>query len=99
MAINSVTSDQWWSVCRAAPDHLVLQFFNRNCVIGIDAHLAGDLHGFFGDLARSELRVCSSDLCRGLRVGASAADGSHTAVGLDHVALSAEQKRLFFVAN
>ena len=35
----------------------------------------------------------------GLRVGAAAADGRYSAVGLDHVALSAEQKRLFLVAD
>src|SRR5271163_1417830 len=35
----------------------------------------------------------------GLCVGASAADGGYPAVGLDHIALSAEQERLLFVAH
>ena len=82
-------------------DHwpLVLQFFYCHTVIGIDAHAAGDLHGFFGDLTAGELRVCSQGLGRGLGVGASAADGGYAAVGFDDVALSAEQERLFFVAD
>jgi hypothetical protein len=76
-----------------------LQFLNRYRVIGIDAHLAGNLHGFFSDLAGGELRVARQRFGCGLGVGTSAADGGYSAVGLDHVALSAEQERLFFVAD
>ena len=38
-------------------------------------------------------------LGRGLGVGAAAADGGYAAIGLDYVALSTEQERLFFVAD
>src|ERR1700722_9569428 len=75
------------------------QLFYCHTVIGIDAHAAGDLHGFFGDLAAGELGVLGEGLGGGLGVGTSAADGGHAAVGLDDVALSAEQERLFFVAD
>ena len=41
---------------------------------------------------------CQS-LSGGLGVGASAADCGYAAIGLDHIALSAEQKGLLFVAD
>src|ERR1700722_19075455 len=63
------------------------QLFYCHTVIGIDAHAAGEL-GVLGEV-----------LGGGLGVGTSAADGGHAAVGLDDVALSAEQERLFFVAD
>src|SRR5438132_876375 len=75
------------------------EFFNRDLVIGVDAHLAGNLHGFLGDLARAELRVLRQRLCGRLRVWTSAANGGNAAVGLDHIALPAEQKRLLLVAD
>src|SRR5271157_5117319 len=76
---------------RGRPSLPELQFFDRYCIIGIDAHFAGNLHRFLGNFAGGELGVASQGFSRGLRVGTTAADGRHSSIGLDHVALPAEQ--------
>jgi hypothetical protein len=81
------------------PPHMLLQFFNRYRVICIDAHFAGNLHRLFGNFAGGEFGVRCQRLGGGLGVRASAADGSYSTIGLDHVALSAKQKSLLLVAH
>src|SRR3984957_12620826 len=76
-----------------------LQFFNGYTIIRIDAHLARDLHRFFRDLPRAELRVQRQSLGRRLRIRTAAADSRDLAIGLYHVPLPAQQKRRFLVAN
>src|SRR5512140_3234465 len=67
-----------------------LQLFYRHLVIGIDAHLAGNLHCFFANLAGCKLRMLGKGLGRGFGERASAANGGNATVRLDHVALAAE---------
>src|SRR5690348_4384653 len=79
--------------------HLVsLKLLHRDLVIGIDAHLAGNLHSLFGDLAGRELGMVAEGLGCRLGIRPTAADGGNPAVGLDNVTLSAEQKGLILIA-
>src|SRR5579871_5251773 len=100
MAIRIRTSDRTpWASARPCqspcqPWASGLEFFDRYRVIGIDAHLAGNLHRFFGDLARGKLRMLHQRLGCGLRIRTAAANRRHTAVGFDDVSLAAEQKGL-----
>src|SRR5580700_10770449 len=64
-----------------------LEFLDRYLLIGIDAHLACNLHGFFGNLARRKLRVLRQRLRRRLRIRPAAANRRNTAIRFDHVAL------------
>src|ERR1700719_3790234 len=75
------------------------QLFNRYRVIGIDAHLTGNLHGFFRDLSGGERGMLRQRLRGGLRIGSTAANGGDAGVRLNYVSLTAEQIRLLLVAN
>src|SRR4029077_11164180 len=61
---------------------VLLQLLNRHVLIRIDAHLAGNLHGFLGDLAGRKFRVLGQRLRRGLRVRSARADCRDPAIGL-----------------
>src|SRR5581483_8900359 len=74
-----------------------LQFFYRHLLICIDAHLTGNLHCFFSDRAGWELRVLGKGLGRCRSIRTAAADCRNSAVGLNHIALTAQQKCLLFV--
>src|SRR5215471_19707579 len=74
-----------------------LQFLDRYLVICIDAHPAGNLHSFFSNLARGELRVVGQCLRGSLGKWASRAYGRNSGVGLDYVTLPAQQEGLFLV--
>src|SRR5262252_2701554 len=74
-----------------------LKLFYGDLVVSIDAHFARNLHGLLGDLTGGKLGMLGQSLGCGLRVRAAAADGGDSRVGLDDVALSAQQKRLLFV--
>src|SRR6185312_13478032 len=76
-----------------------LKFLDRDLVIGVDAHFAGDLHSFLGHLTGGELSVVAERLGSRLGIGAAAADSGDAAVGLDNVALTAEQKCLLGIAH
>ena len=78
---------------------MYLQFFDGDGVIGIDAHSAGNLHSFFGDLAGRQFGMTGEGFGGGLGVGTSAADGGDSSIGLDDVALSAEQESLLLIAD
>src|SRR5271166_3480261 len=78
---------------------LFSQLFDRNLVIGIDADFAGNLHGFFGDLPRRQLRVLEQRRGGGGGERPTTANGGDAGIGLDHVALSADEKRLRLVGD
>src|SRR5580692_4424390 len=82
---------------RQATNNSFLKLLNRNPVIGIDAHAAGNLHGFVGDVSRRELSVIGQGLCCSLGERAARADGGDAGVGLDHISLAAEKERGFLV--
>src|SRR5260370_9789471 len=84
----------------ATDDHrLRLQLLNRNPVIGIDAHPAGNLHCFFGNFSRRELGVIGQGLrcCLGKR--AAGTDRRNAGIGLDHISLAAEQEGSLLVGD
>src|SRR6185503_5133972 len=62
-------------------------------------HFAGDLHRFFGDLARRKLRVLGKSLGSSLSERASAADSGNTPIGFNHITLATQQERLLFVGD
>src|SRR5437899_2581824 len=103
MAINqSLVLSRWsfavWLFANDQRPATVLKLFDRHPVIRIDAHLARNLHSFFGDLFGRELGMFRERLRSGLRIRTAAPDCRYSAVGLDHIALTAEQKRLLPVA-
>ena len=61
----------------------VLQLLNRHGVVGIDADLPGDVHGFLSDFARAEVRVLQQRSRGGQRIGATGTDGNQAVIGLD----------------
>ena len=61
--------------------------------------LRGDLHGLFGDLARGQLGVADQGGGRGEREGAAGADGGDAFVGLDHIAIAADDVGVFVVGD
>src|SRR5438552_8370049 len=77
----------------------LLQFFYRHLIIGIDAHFAGNLHCFFGNLTCRKLGMFGQRLGGCLSIRAATSNCSYSGVGLNHVALAAEQERLFFVRH
>jgi hypothetical protein len=68
------------------------QLFNRELVVGIDADLSGDLQAFLGDLAGVEFGVLDQGAGGGEGVAAAGADGDDALVGLDDVAVAAEDE-------
>src|SRR6266853_1461351 len=68
-----------------------LQLLNRNPVIGINAHPAGNFHGFFGDLPWLELCMVGQSLRGSLSKRAPRTNGGDAGVRLDDISLAAEQ--------
>src|ERR1051326_1742661 len=75
------------------------QFFEGDLVVRVNAGAAGDLHGFFGDLPRRELRVLEQSPRRAQRVRSTGTDGGHAFIRFDYVAGAGDQKCLLFVAR
>src|SRR5581483_7424465 len=59
------------------------QLLERKALVGVDAHSAGDLHRFLGNLAGGQGGVIHQRLRRGSRIRAAAADGGDAGVRLN----------------
>jgi len=64
------------------------KFLDRYLLVGIDAHFAGNLHGFFGDLAGRKLGVLRQRLGCRLGIGSPAANRRDTAIRLNDIGCS-----------
>src|SRR5690349_10512089 len=100
MAINSASRSRLsagllvFRLAQFTKPEAILECFDRHYLIVIDAHVDGDLHRLFGDLARRKLRVLGKSLGSSLSERASAADSGNTPIGFNHITLATQQERL-----
>src|SRR5947209_6519226 len=84
---------------RPPPRRVALQFFDGGFVVGEDADVPGDAHGFFDDAAGGEVGVGHEGAGGGLGEGASGADRGDAFVGFDDVSGAGDEVGLFVVGD
>src|SRR5436305_34568 len=70
------------------------EFLVSNSVIGEDADLTCDLHGFFGDSARRQLGIVHEGARRRESIRSAAPDGCDPFIGLDYISRTTDEKCL-----
>lgn len=79
--------------------HPESQFLDCHLVVRIDAHFARNLHCFDGNFTGGKVRVLGKGLRRSLRIRSTTSYCSNRSIGLNYIALAAEQEALLLVAD
>src|ERR1039457_3430242 len=78
---------------------MLFELLVSHVLIGVDADVAGDLHGFLDDAARGQFRAAQERGGRGGGVGTARADGHDPFIRLDHIAGPADQVHVLGVGH
>ena len=83
----------------AAKNFPFLKFLDGEIRIGVDANLAGNSHGFHGEIFGIQLRMLQQGARAGQSVGTSGTDGHNAVVGFDYITVAGKNEGAFGVGD